>query len=206
MEAYIPWQKSDVCINRIFLNYASYFQADVKELNAVIDCLLAEIIPDGGYNFRSNRSKAVHSSLHSTLSVLEGFIAYEHHGYTFRIDKVKEAINSSMDKEFVLMHRLYISDRTGNIIDKNFLRLSYPRRWRYDILSALDYFQYSTAPWDQRMQSALDALLKKRNKDGTWNVHAKHPGETHFDMEKAGRPSRWNTLRALRVLHYFNAI
>ena len=54
------------------------------------------------------------------------------------------------------------------------------------------------------MQPAIDILFKKRNKDGTWNVQAKHPGQIHFEMEKAGKPSRWNTLRALRVLRHFN--
>jgi hypothetical protein len=70
-------------------------------------------------------------------------------------------------------------------------------------LSALDYFQYSKSEWDQRLQPAIDVVLKKRNKDGTWNAQANHPGQTHFDMEKAGKPSRWNTLRALRVFKYF---
>lgn len=103
-------------------------------------------------------------------------------------------------KEFILLHQLFISDRTEKIINKDFLRFSYPRRWHYDILSALDYFQYSETKCDNRIQPALDYLLKKRNKEGIWNVNAKHPGQTHFDMEKAGKPSRWNTLRALRVL------
>ena len=92
------------------------------------------------------------------------------------------------------------------IINKDFLKISYPRRWRYDILSALDYFQHSKTKWDPRMQPAIDILLKKRNKDGTWNVQAKHPGKTHFDMEKPGTPSRWNTLRALRILKHFQII
>ena len=73
-----------------------------------------------------------------------------------------------------------------------------------DILSALDYFQYAKVPWDERMQPAIDILLQKRNKDGTWNVQAKQAGQTHFDMEKAGKPSRWNTLRAMRALKQFN--
>ncbi len=70
-------------------------------------------------------------------------------------------------------------------------------------MSALDYFQYSESKWDERMQPTIDVLLKKRNKDGTWKVQAKHPGQTYFDMEKAGKSSRWNTLRALRVLKHF---
>lgn len=177
------------------LNYVTYFRADTNLLKSIVDALLSEHMPDGGFNCRSNRSGAIHSSLHSTLSVLEGLTEYEYNGYSYRIKEVKKTIRSS--KEFILIHQLYLSDRTGMIIDKNFLRLSYPRRWRYDILSALDYFQYATTPRDDQMQSALDVLLKKRNKNGTWNVQAKHPGQTHFDMEKAGRPSRWNTLIGL---------
>lgn len=194
-------KKSDVCVNGMFLNYASYFQADEDRLNSVIDCLLREIMPDGGFNCRSNRSGAKHSSFHSTLSVLEGIAVYQSSGYTYRIDELEKAAHSS--KKFLLLHQLYRSDKTGEIVNNDFLKLSYPKRWRYDILSALDYFQYSKTDWDRRMQPAVDVLLRKRNKDGTWNVRAKYPGQTHFDMECAGQPSRWNTLRALRVLKHF---
>ena len=142
-----------------------------------------------------------HEKSTTTLSVLEGISEFQLTGYDYRFNELENAKQSSID--FILQHQLFISDRTGEIIDKNFLRLSYPGRWRYDILRALDYFQYSQTEWDGRMQPAIEVLLKKRNKDGTWNVQARHPGQTHFDMEKAGRPSRWNTLRALRVLRHF---
>lgn len=195
------YKLSDQCINGMFLNYASYFKANENKLKSVVDCILRGVISDGGFNCRYNRSKVVHSSLHTTLSVLEGIAEYEKNNYSYHLDKLKQVESSA--KEFILIHQLFLSDRTGNIIDKKFLQLSYPRRWRYDILSALDYFQYSKTPWDNRMQAAIDQLLKKRNKNGTWNVQAKHPGQTHFNMEKAGKPSRWNTLRALRVLKYY---
>ena len=185
----------------MFLNYASYFKTSEKDLQSVVDCILAQVMPDGGFNCRLNRSGAKHSSLHTTLSVLEGLTEYELNGYTYRLEEVQKAIASS--QEFILLHQLYLSDRTGEIINKDFLKLSYPRRWRYDILSALDYFQYAQVPWDERIQRAIDILLKKQNKNGTWNVQAKHAGQTHFDMEKAGKPSRWNTLRALRILKHF---
>ncbi|WP_281541220.1 hypothetical protein [Maribacter aestuarii] len=194
-------QLSDQCINGMFLNYASYFKTNEKELKSVVDCMLTQIMPDGGFNCRLNRSGARHSSLHTTLSVLEGLTEYVNNGYKYRLDEVQKAIRLS--QEFILLHQLYKSDRTGKIINKDFLQLSYPRRWRYDILSALDYFQSAKLPWDKRMQPAIEVLLQKRNKDGTWNVQAKHPGRTHFDMEKAGKRSRWNTLRALRVLKHF---
>ncbi|WP_202911889.1 AAA family ATPase [Arenibacter aquaticus] len=194
-------KKSDVCVNGMFLNYASYFKANGSKLDSVIDALLNEWMGDGGFNCRSNRSGAVHSSLHSTLSVLEGMTEYVRNGYTYRLDEVKKSIASA--KEFVLTHQLFISDRSGEIIDLNFCRFSYPRRWHYDVLSALDFFQYSRSEWDPRMQPAIKLLLQKRKKDGRWNLQAKHPGQTHFEMERAREPSRWNTLRALRILKYY---
>ena len=102
-----------------------------------------------------------------------------------------------------MQHRLYKSDRTGKIIHPRFLMLSYPTRWFYDILRSLDYFRDADVGYDPRMQDALDVLTTKRRKDGAWPLQAKHPGQTHFDMENPGQPSRWNTLRSLRVLKHF---
>ncbi|MEQ9403375.1 MAG: hypothetical protein RIM99_07320 [Cyclobacteriaceae bacterium] len=67
----------------------------------------------------------------------------------------------------------------------------------------MDYFQYAGTEWDNRMEPVIDVLRKKQNKEGTWNVQATHPGQVHFTMEKAGKPSRWNTLRVLRVFAHF---
>ena len=193
--------QSDVCLNGMFMNYGCYFGVQAAEMNSIVDFVLSQKLPDGGFNCRFNRSGARHSSLHSTLSVAEGISEYEYNGYTYRLKELKAAQDSAI--EFILMHKLFLSDRTGEIIRKDFLKLTYPCRWRYDILKALDYFQYAKIPRDDRMQDAIDVILKKRNKDGTWNVQAKHPGAQHFEMEKAGKPSRWNTLRALRVLKHF---
>jgi len=103
-----------------------------------------------------------------------------------------------------LQHRLYRSHKTGAIFDKKMLMLSYPSRWKYDILRALDYLRNAGVKYDPRMQDALEILIKKRRSDGSWPVQAKHPGQTHFDMEETGASSRWNTLRALRVLKCFD--
>tara|TARA_R110002074_G_C12552824_1_gene666771 strand:+ start:5664 stop:5879 length:216 start_codon:yes stop_codon:yes gene_type:complete len=70
----------------------------------------------------------------------------------------------------------------------------------------LDYFQHAKVKWDDRMKPAIQILLKKQNKDSTWNVQAKHPGQVHFEKEKAGKPSRWNTLSAMRVLKHFKIV
>ena len=185
----------------MFLNYASYFKTPETDLHSVVDSILNEIMPDGGFNCRTTRSGAKHSSLHTTISVLEGFTEFQKAGYKYKMDRIQSAKLSA--KEFILLHQLFLSDRTGELINKDFLRLTYPCRWKYDILRALDYFQYAGIEWDNRMKAATNMLLKKRNNEGTWNMQAAHTGVVHFDMEKAGKPSRWNTLRVLRVLKYF---
>jgi len=192
---------SDVCINGMFLNYASYFKTDDEKLVPVVDLILSQRMPDGGFNCRLNRSGAVHSSLHTTINTVEGIKEYELNGYSYRLDELKDAEQSS--KEFILQHSLFLSDKTGKIIHNDFLRLSYPGRWRYDILRALDYFRYSDADWDDRLQPAIDVLISKRKPDNRWLLQANIPGQTHFEMEKVRQPSRWNTLRAMRVLKHF---
>ena len=139
--------------------------------------------------------------MHTTISVLEAVHEYAANGYRYRLDELQAAAEQA--REFLLMHRLFRSDRTGEVIDKRWLMLSYPSRWRYDILRALDYFRAAGTAYEPRFQDALDVLISKRRKDLTWPVQAKHAGQVHFDMEKTGGPSRWNTLRALRVLAHF---
>lgn len=192
---------SDVCINGMFLNYASYFKVDEKNLNSIVDFLLSERMKDGGFNCLSNRKGAVHSSLHSTLSVLEGIHEYLINGYLYRKKELEEAAMES--REFILMHKLFRSDKTNEIINPNFLKLTYPYRWYYNILRALDYFRNSGVKYDPRMDEAINVLLSKRKEDKKWKLESKHPGATYFDMEKAGEPSRWNTLRVLRVFKHF---
>jgi hypothetical protein len=193
-------KQSDVCINGMFLNYACYFKVAPQSLYSIVDFIIDQQMPDGGFNCQANRQGAVHSSLHSTISILEGIWEYVSNGYDYRQAELQSMAADA--REFILQHQLFRSDHTGKIIDKRMLMLSYPTRWRYDILRALDYFQAAGIRYDPRMQSALDILVQKQRKDSAWPVQAKHPGQTHFDMEKTGDPSRWNTLRALRVLQH----
>jgi len=194
-------KKSDVCVNGMFLNYASYFGTREDDLKSIVDFLLTEHMKDGGFNCNSNGIGAIHSSVHSTISVLEGILEYAGNGNTYRLDELQESADKA--RTFLLQHRLFRSDRSGKIIDRRMLMLSYPSRWRYDLLRALDYFHFAGVKYDPRMQDALDILNKKRRKDNKWPVQARHPGQTHFEMEKTGGPSRWNTLRAMRVLQHF---
>lgn len=197
-------ENSDVCVNGMFLNYAAYFAIPVESLHSIVDFLIGVQMADGGFNCQSNQQGSVHSSLHSTLSVLEGIGEYRVNGYLYRAAELDAMARQA--QEFILLHRLFRSDHTGAIINPRFLMLSYPSRWFYDILRALDYFRSVGADYDPRMQDALDVLRQKQRQDGTWPLQAKHPGQTHFDMETPGRPSRWNTLRALRVLRHFRQV
>ena len=197
-------KNSDVCVNGMFLNYAAYFKMPAKSLHSIVDFLIKVQMADGGFNCQSNRQGAVHSSLHSTISTLEGVGEYLANGYAYRAADLSAIAGQA--QEFILLHRLFRSDHTGEIIQPRFLMLSYPSRWFYDILRALDYFRSVGVDYDPRMQDALDVLRQKRRKDGTWPLQAKHPGQTHFDMEIPGQPSRWNTLRALRVLRHFQQV
>jgi len=192
---------SDVCVSGMFLGVAAYFRAEQRELTSIVDFVLSQAMGDGGFNCESNRAGAVHSSLHSTLSVAEGISEYLRNGYTYRAGELRAAEQGS--REFMLRHRLFRSDRTGTVIDRKMLMLSYPSRWYYDVLRALDYFRAAGAPYDPRIEDAITVVLKKRRSDRTWPLQARHPGHTHFEMEKVGEPSRWNTLRALRVLRHF---
>ena len=153
-------KQSDVCINGMFLNYASYFGVNEGDLESIIDFVIQEQMPDGGFNCQANRKGAVHSSLHSTISVLEGIFEYVVNGYSYRVTELKKMEKES--REFILHHKLFRSDHTGEIIDKRMLMLSYPSRWKYNILRALDYFQFAGIKYDPRMQDAIDVLKKKR--------------------------------------------
>ena len=195
-----PRCRSDVCINGMVLSFGAYFQAEEESLCSIIEYLLDRQMSDGGWNCEDYRG-ATHSSLHTTISVLEGLLELDLWGYRYRQPDRKQA--AAGGRSFILTHSLFLSDTTGEIIDKRYLMLSYPSRWRYDILRSLEYFRNAEIGYDPRMQPAIDTILKKRRQDGTWPLQLKHPGAVHFDMEKPGEPSRWNTLRALRTLEHF---
>jgi len=197
---YATKSKSDVCINGMVLNIACYFLMPQQKLQSIIDYLLARQLADGGWNCIDYLG-AHHSSLHTTISVLEGLLEYKDSGYNYKIKAIKEAELEGI--EFILKHYLFKSERTAEIINKKYLMLSYPSRWRYDIFRALDYFQAAGVPYDRRMNDALVILRKKQRKDGTWPLQLKHPGKVHFNMEESGGSSRWNTLRALRILNCY---
>jgi hypothetical protein len=107
-------------------------------------------------------------------------------------------------RELLLRHGLLRSHRTGKIIERRWMLFSHPPRWHFDVLRALDYFARVDAKRDLRLKESIDLLISRRRPDGRWPVQNKHRALVYFDMEKTGFPSRWNTLRALRVLRWWN--
>jgi hypothetical protein len=181
------------------LSLLSYFDFDDDRLDTVADHLLSVQMDDGGWNCRRPRG-ATHSSVHTTISALEGLRFYE----TVRCRKLK-AVRAAQarGREFLLEHRLFRSHRTGEVINPAFTRFAFPPRWHYDVLRALDYFQAVNAPRDPRLEDAIELVRRGQREDGRWTLQHTYAGKTWFDLERRGAPSRWNTLRALRVLAWW---
>jgi hypothetical protein len=192
--------RSETCITGMVLSILSHFEYDDDRLDTLADYLLTQQMPDGGWNCRRDLG-ATHASVHTTISVLEGLRRYElHRRRKVRVVRAAQA----RGREFLLVHRLFRSHRTGEIIKPIFLQFSFPPRWHYDILRALDYFQAAGAPRDERLSEAIDIVRSTRREDGRWTLHNRWKGKTWFQLERVGTPSRWNTLRALRVLKWWD--
>jgi len=173
----------------------AYFGQDV---DAVVARLLSEQLDDGGWNCEVENG-SVRSSFHTTIRVLEGLLVHE------RATGSAESIPARRrGEEYLLERKLFRRKSTGAVVDPAWLQLSFPTRWRYDVLRALEYFREAGDPPDPRIDEAIDLLRSKRQPDGTWLLENTHPGAIHFPVDDGdGRPSRWNTLRASRVLRWY---
>lgn len=190
---------SETCVTGMTLSVASYFECNDDRLEVITEHLLKQQMSDGGWNCRRRRG-ATHSSLHTTISVLEGLHQY---GLQGRV-RCKEARAAQIGgREFLLAHRLFKSHRTGNVIKPEFKLFVFPPRWHYDVLRALDYFQAVGARHDSRLADAIALVESKRRADGRWSLENTYRGKSFFAFERRGYPSRWNTLRALRVLNWW---
>ncbi len=189
--------ETEPCINGRILALGAYF----KEPNdALANQLLAEQLEDGGWNCEAPKSRR--SSFHTTICVLEGLLAYEQAG------RKSTAVTKARQRaeEYLLKRRLFRSLRTGEIIDKRWLRFAYPTIWHYDVLRALDYFRSTGAKPDSRLGEAIEIVMKRRHQNGRWPLNLLHPEWIPLQMEtEVASASRWNTLRALRVLRWCNA-
>jgi hypothetical protein len=193
---------SETCVTGMGLSLAAYFKIEDERPHVLAAHLLGQQLADGGWNCRSYLGDT-HSSFHTTISVLEGLRQYELHQ-----PQQPEAIRAAQisGREFLLAHRLFKSHRTGEVVDARMTRFSFPPRWYFDVLRALDCFQDCEAAYDPRLEDAMELLNHRRTTDGRWLLQNRHPGRTFFELEQVGEPSRWNTLRALRVLRWWERI
>ena len=192
--------RGETCVTGMVLSILSYFEHDDDRLDTIAEHLLEQQMSDGGWNCR-RASGATHSSVNTTISVLEGLRLYELHRGR-RLARVRAARRRGRD--FLLAHRLFRSHRTGEIIKTAFTRFAFPPRWHYDILRALDYFRAADAPRDDRLAEAIDIVRRRQRADGRWVLDQSYKGKTYFELERVGASSRWNTLRALRVLKWWD--
>jgi hypothetical protein len=185
------------CINGMVLVLGAYFGEDV---DGVAARLVGEQLADGGWNCEVENG-SVRSSFHTTIRVLEGLLAHE---------RATGGVLGSADarrrgEEYLLERKLFRRLRTGEVIDPDWLDFSFPTRWHYDVLRGLEYFWDVGGVPDPRVDEAMDLLRSKQQPDGAWLLENTHPGKVWFALEDGdGRPSRWNTLRALRVLRWYD--
>ncbi len=184
------------CINGRTIEAGAYFGVNVAPL---VDRILSERLPDGGWNCEAENG-SVRSSFDTTITVLDGLLEFER--ATGGSDSVREARRSG--EEYLLERALLRRKSTGEVIRPEYPDFAFPYYWHYDALRALDYFRHAGAEPDARMAAAIELVRTKRQPDGRWLLDRVHPGRVHFALDgAAGEPSRWNTLRALRVLNWW---
>jgi hypothetical protein len=185
------------CINGRTIETGAYFGADVTP---VVERVLGERLVDGGWNCEAENG-SVRTSFDTTINVLEGLVEYE--AATGGSDAVRAARRAG--EEYLLARALFRRQSTGDVVRPDYLEFVFPYYWHYDVLRALDYFRRAGADRDPRLSEAIEVLRSKRQPDGRWVLDHLHPGEVHFHLEdEIGQPSRWNTLRALRVLRWWD--
>lgn len=184
------------CINGLAVAIGSYFGEDVQ---GIVDRLLGEQLGDGGWNCEAENG-SMRSSFNTTIDVLEGLLEHE------------RAVGESADvaaarhraDEYLLERQLMRRLSTGAVIEPNWSLFSFPTRYFYDVLRGLDYLRSAGAEPDERCAEAIQLVEQKRVADGRWLLENPHPGEVHFDVDQGeGKPSRWITLRASRVLDWY---
>ena len=152
-----------------------------------------------GWNCEAPQSRR--SSFHTTICVLEGLLEYE------RAGRKSPAVTKARKRaeNYLLKRRMFRSLRTGEVIDKRWLRFSFPTFWHYDVLRGLDYLRNAGITPDSRVREAVETVMKRRHQNGRWPLNLLHPERIPLEMETSvGNASRWNTLRALRVLRWYN--
>lgn len=186
-------------INGRTVTLGIYFLQDVDR---IVERLVTEQLNDGGWNCEAERG-SVRSSFATTINVLEGLAAHERATGGF----AESVAARRRGDEYLLERQLFRRRSTGEIVNPAWLQFSFPTYWHYDVLRALDYFGSVGGKPDARLGEAIALLRSKRQSDGTWLLENTHPGRVHLELEDGdNRPSCWNTLRALRVLNWYEEL
>jgi hypothetical protein len=190
------------CINGQVAAVGTYFGQDVRGLVAR---LLAEQLADGGWNCEAANG-STRSSFNTTICVLEALLAHER-----AVGGSREMIEARLrGQEYLLERRLFRRRSTGKVIERDrkggaaWMRFAFPTWWHYDVLRGLEYLCNAGVAYDERMAEAIELVASKCDGDGLWPLETRYPGVMPVEMDEGeGQPSRWNTLRALRVLNWF---
>jgi hypothetical protein len=190
-------REPETCITGMLVLLAAGFGLADARVDPTVDWLLGQQLADGGWNCESIRTGSRHGSFHTSVTVLDALLRYERAGGTVPVAAAMRA-----GREFFLQHRLFRSHRTGELVDPAFSRFPFPPQWHFDVLRGLEHFCASDAPRDARLADAIDVVRAARRSDGRWPKYRPYPGRYWFPLESPG-PSRWSTLRALRVLRWW---
>ena len=192
------------CINGQVAAAGAYFGQDV---HAIVDRLLGEQLPDGGWNCEAPH-KSTRSSFNTTICVLEALLEYERAGHASQ--EVTAARLRGQD--YLLERQLFRRRSTGEAIERDrksgatWTQFAFPTWWHYDVLRGLDYLRDAGVAPDQRMAEAIEVVTSKRDAGGRWLLEVQYPGVMPVEVDaRQGQPSRWNTLRAMRVLRWYEA-
>lgn len=195
--------QGETCITGMVFTLVNYFGLEDRRIRQIFEYIKKHQMPDGGWNCKYLVRKATHASFNTTMLVLEGLQAYRHRllREERNIAEVEEL--EKQGREFLLQHKLYKSHKTGEIVKEVFLRYPFPYQWRYDILTALDYFRETNA-YDKRLEDALE-LVKSKTNNGYLMNYKGQSGNIWFTLETVGKNSRYNTLRWQRILNWWQA-
>jgi hypothetical protein len=186
------------CINGQVAAPGAYFGQDVQ---GIVDRLLGEQLADGGWNCEALNG-STRSSFNTTICVLEALLEHE------RLGRGTPAVTAARHRgqEYLLDRRLFRRRSTGEMIAAAWSRFAFPTWWHYDVLRGLEYLRRAGVAPEARVAEAIDLVVSKRDGDGRWLLETQHPGRMPVETDEGeGRPSRWNTLRALRVLDWYSA-
>jgi hypothetical protein len=190
-------RQPETCITGMLVLLASSCGLTDPRVDEAVEWMRRQQLPDGGWNCESIRSGSRHGSFHTSITVLDALLSYQNAGRGIPVDEAMRA-----GREFFLDHSLYRSHRTGELVDPAFTRFPFPPQWHFDVLRGLDHFRAAGAPRDDRLADAVQKVYTARSRDGRWRTYRSYPGRHWFEMESSG-PSRWTTMRALRVLEWW---